>query len=126
MDYNPPYYSVHEDSPGQNTGVGCHALLLGIFPIQGSNPGLPHCRQILYHLSHQGSPVIHEGKNLFQPFSMNCDLYIGSFSLQKEAFSSLLIRNATIHTTADYRKHLTFAMITILYLPSSPLKCQKN
>ena len=39
----------------QNTGVGCHALLQGIFPTQGSNPGLPHCRQILYHLSHQGN-----------------------------------------------------------------------
>ena len=35
---------------------GCHALLQGIFPIQGSNPGLPYCRQILYSLSHQGSP----------------------------------------------------------------------
>ena len=34
--------SVHGDSPGKNTGVGCHALLLGIFPTQGSNPGLPH------------------------------------------------------------------------------------
>ena len=44
--------------PGKNTGMGCHALLQGIFPTQGSNPGLPHCRQILYHLSHQGSPVI--------------------------------------------------------------------
>ena len=40
------------DSPGQNTGVGCHALLQGIFPTQGSNPGLLHCRQILYSLSH--------------------------------------------------------------------------
>ena len=41
------------DFPGKNTGVSCHALLHGIFPTQGSNPGLPHCRQILYHLSHQ-------------------------------------------------------------------------
>ena len=39
------------------TGVGCHALLQGIFATQGSNPGLPHCRWILYHLSHQGSPI---------------------------------------------------------------------
>ena len=38
---------VHSDSPGKNTGVGCHALLQGIFPTQGSNPGLPHSRQIL-------------------------------------------------------------------------------
>jgi len=46
------------DSPGKNTGVGCHALLQGIFATQGYNPGLPHCRRILYHLSHQGSPLI--------------------------------------------------------------------
>ena len=40
----------------RNAGVGCHSLLQGIFPSQGLNPGLKHCRQILYHLSHQGSP----------------------------------------------------------------------
>ena len=54
MDCSPPSFSVHEDSPGKNTGAGCHALLWGIFPTQGSNPGLLHCRWILYHLSHQG------------------------------------------------------------------------
>ena len=42
------------DSPGKNTGVGCHALLQGIFPTREQNPGLPHCRQILYCLIHQG------------------------------------------------------------------------
>ena len=46
------------DSPGKNTGVGCHSLLQGIFQTQGSNPSLPHCRQILYHLSHQGRPCL--------------------------------------------------------------------
>ena len=55
-----PGSSVHEDSPGKHTRVGCHVLLQGIFPTQGSNPGLPHCRQLLYHLSHQGSPRILE------------------------------------------------------------------
>ena len=39
-----------------NTGVSCHALFQEIFPTQGSNPGLPHCRQTLYCLSYQGSP----------------------------------------------------------------------
>ena len=58
MDYSLPDSSVHGDSPGKNTGVGCHALLQGIFPTQGSNPGLPHCRQILYQLSYQGSPIM--------------------------------------------------------------------
>ena len=55
-DYSPPGSSVCGDFPGKNTRVGCHALLQWIFPTQGLNPGLPHCRQILYHLSHQGSP----------------------------------------------------------------------
>ena len=43
--------------PGKSTGVGCHFLLQVIFPTEGSNPGLPHCRQTIYCLSHQGSPV---------------------------------------------------------------------
>ena len=43
------------NSPGRNSGVGNHSLLQGILWTQGSNPGLPHCRQILYQLSHQGS-----------------------------------------------------------------------
>ena len=42
------------NSPGQNTGVGSLSLLQGIFPTQGSNAGLPHCRRILYQLSHEG------------------------------------------------------------------------
>ena len=49
---------VHGDSPGKNTGVGFHALLQGIVSTQGSNSGLPHCRCILYCLSHQESPRI--------------------------------------------------------------------
>ena len=44
------------NSPGQNTGVGSRSLLQGIFPTQGSNPGLTHCRRVLYQLSHKGSP----------------------------------------------------------------------
>ena len=57
MGSSPPGSSVHGDSPGKNTGVGCHALLHGVFLTQGSNPGLPHCWRILYFLSHQGSPA---------------------------------------------------------------------
>ena len=48
------------NSPGQNTGVDSLSLLQGIFPTQGMNSGLPHCRQILYQLSHKGSPSILE------------------------------------------------------------------
>ena len=55
VDCSPPGSSVHGYSPDKNAGVGCHAFLQGVFPTQGSNPGLLYCRQILYHLSHQGS-----------------------------------------------------------------------
>ena len=55
MDCSPSGSSVHGDSPGKNTGVGCHFLLQGIFLTQGLNPGLLHCRQMLYPLSHQES-----------------------------------------------------------------------
>ena len=60
LDCSPPGSSVHGNSPGKNTGVGCHALLQGIFLTQGSIPGLPHCRWILYQLSYKGSPRILE------------------------------------------------------------------
>ena len=49
VDCSPPGSSVHGDSPGKNTGGGCHALLQGIFPTQGSNPTLLLGRWILYH-----------------------------------------------------------------------------
>ena len=54
-DCTPPDSSVHWNSPGKKTGVGWHALLQRIFPTQESNPRLPHCRWILYHLRHQES-----------------------------------------------------------------------
>ena len=51
--------------------MGCHSLLPGVFPTQGSNPGPQHCRQILYHLSHQGSPhYMKKGK-----FKAMCELF---------------------------------------------------
>ena len=59
VDWSPPGSSVRGDSPGKHTVVGGHALLQRIFPTQGSNPDLPHCRWILYHLSHQRSPYMY-------------------------------------------------------------------
>ena len=52
--YSLPVSSIH-GTPGKNAGVGSHSLFQGIFPIQGPKVGLLYCRQILYHLSHQGS-----------------------------------------------------------------------
>ena len=60
MDCSLPDSSMHGDSPGKTTGVGCCVLLPAVFQTQGSNPGLPHCRQVLYHLRYQGSPRILE------------------------------------------------------------------
>ena len=51
---SPSGSSVYGDSPGKNTGVGCHFLFQGIFPTQGLNPSLLHCRRIPHHPGHQG------------------------------------------------------------------------
>ena len=58
IDCSTPGFSFHGNSPGKNTGVGCHTFLQGIFPTQGLNPGLLHCRWILYHQSHQKSQYL--------------------------------------------------------------------
>ena len=72
-DFLPPHglYSPW-NSPGQNTGAGSLSLLQGIFPTQGLNPGLLHCRWILYQLSHKGSPSILEW--VAYPFSSGSSL----------------------------------------------------
>ena len=57
MDCNPARLHGPWKSSGKNTEVGSHSLLQGIFPTQGLNLGLLHCRQFLYHLNHQGSPL---------------------------------------------------------------------
>ena len=56
MDCSLPDSSVHRDSLGKNTGVGCHALLQRLFPTHGLNPGLPDCEWILYCLESSGKP----------------------------------------------------------------------
>ena len=87
----PPGSSVHGDSLGKNTGVGCHALLQKIFPAQGSNPGLLHCRWILYWLSHQGSPRILEW--VAYPYCrdlLNLGTELGSPALQVDSLSAEL------------------------------------
>ena len=69
------------NSLGRNTTVGCHSLLQGSFPTQGLNPGLLHCRQILYPLSHQGRPFFtglgfKQVLILFSPSTLNSELKI--------------------------------------------------
>ena len=57
------------NSPGKNTGMGSHSLLQRIFPTQGLKLGLPHCRQVLYHLSHQFSSVVQSCPTLCNPMN---------------------------------------------------------
>ena len=64
MDYRPPVFSGHGILQAR-TWVGCYSLLQGIFPTQESSPSLLHCRQILYHLSHQGSWWFKAGRAQF-------------------------------------------------------------
>ena len=83
MDHSPPGSSVHEASPGKNTGVGCHALLpQGIFPTQRLNPGLQYHRQILHHLGPVGKPDWRELENEAH-FSV-----LGLFSTQNNSDNS--------------------------------------
>ena len=74
MACSPPGSSVHGIFPGKNTGVGCHFLLWEIFPTQGLNLGLLHCRQTLYCLSHQGRyaciPLFKPGKIMTHLFNL--------------------------------------------------------
>ena len=69
-----PCSFVRGDSLGKNIGVGCHALLQGIFPSQGSSPSFPHCRQILYHLSHHRSSDKRDSTS-FRSTAVFCSLF---------------------------------------------------
>ena len=103
MHCSPPGSSVHGDSPGKNTGVSCHALLQGIFPTRGSNPGLPHCRWILYQPSHQGSPIITRllcpwdfpGKNT----GVDCHFLLPCMKVKSEYFGHLVGRADSLEKT---------------------------
>ena len=89
MNCSLPGSSVYGDCPGKNTGVGCHVLLQEILPTQVSNPGLVHCRQILGHLSHEGSPRIL--KWVVYPFSRD-GLRLGFPELQADSLPHELPR----------------------------------
>ena len=105
MDCSLPGSFVHEDSLGKNSGVGCHALLQGTFPTQGSNPGLLHCRKILYHLrDHQPSPQMDKDELIYQHTSLN--------PREKEDLSSHLITQ-----NSYFDKRVTRIQMSAFYWP---------
>ena len=102
------------NSLGQNTGVGSRPLLQGIFPTQGLNPGLPHCRWILYQLSHQGSPRILKWiAYLFSSGSSWPRIDPGSPALQTDSLLAEL-PGKPLRCLVDMSKELIF----IIYFPS--------
>ena len=112
MDCSLPGSSVHGDSPGKNTGVGCHAFLQGVFPTQVSKPGPPHCRWILCKLSHQGSPRTLEW--VAYPFSRGSSHsrnWTGFFCIAGRFFTSWVPREAHIYV------HIySYWVIWVLYI----------
>ena len=106
MDCCLPGAFVHGDSPGKNTGVGSHAFLQGIFPTQGFNPGLSHCRWILYHLSHQGSPKywaslsLHQWNFLSQELNwilLHCRWILTNWATREAAYSMTVPYSMTVY-----------------------------
>ena len=99
MDCSLPGSFMYGDSPGKNTGVGSLSILLEIFPTQELNQGLPHCRQILYQLSYQGSPSVSTDTPKY-PFS---SLSVGKLSFSViPGLSFLLLIEKYLSSRLDY------------------------
>ena len=91
MDCSPPGSSVHGGSPGKNTGLGCCALLQGIFPTQGSTPGLPHRRQIVYVWATREAQEYWMGWSIHSPGDLpNPGIEPGSPALQVDSLPAQL------------------------------------
>ena len=125
------------NSPGQNNGVGSCSLLQGIFPIQGSNPCLPHCRQILYQLSHKGSPDLckdeikkHKvgAQQLLVPFSLCCEITISNPSIHRIVLS--VRRHSHIHVGVYHSIHSNHPccsnMVDILLTQGNESSCSPS
>ena len=114
------------NSPGHNSGVGSLSLLQGIFPTQGSNPGLPHCRWILYQLSHKGSPTI---CTTFNSSTKSIYLYIIRLNLTciYIIFSHIQIPHSTLYHFKRFLYHLNLVELKnrknswIIYVTASSL-----
>ena len=91
MDYSPPGSSVHGDSPGKNIGTGCHVLLQGIFPTQGSNPGLPRIFWNREYNRIKGYFYLHRNNNAVKNSisTSNLLLILSGFTIEEFHFFNL-------------------------------------
>ena len=118
MDCSLPGSSVHGNSTGKNTAVGCHAHLQGIFPTQGSKPDLPHCSQILYHLNHQGSPRILEW--VAYPFSRRLSWprnLTGESHIESIFFNSWYTEEVLNHLSVQFSSVQSLSRVQLLATP---------
>ena len=113
MNCSLPGSSVHRDSPGKNTGVGCHFLLQGIFLTQESNPGLLHCRQILCQLSYKGSPLASIQFSSAQMFSITTEYLVQHFYFHLSVSPNL---NCFSCKPSEVRSWFLFLLIQSDYL----------
>ena len=102
-----PGSSVYGDSPGEKTRMCCHVLLQGILLTQGSNPGLPHCRRILYRPNHQTSTKLlgREVPTLLSRITQHCLIFCvdtQGFNINNSSF----IASNTVRHTAHSRSSL--------------------
>ena len=102
------------NSPGQNTGVGSLSLLQKIFPTQGLNPGLLHCRRILYQLSYQGSPLV--------PLESHITSLSSSFFHSHATLLWVLLYLAELLASINILIHPQFSSVT----QSCPTLCDKG
>ena len=116
------------NSLGQNTGAGSLYLLQGIFPTQGSNSGLLHCRRTPYQLSHQGSPSILEWEPIPSPEELpDPGVKPWSLALQVDYLPAELL-GKTCYTLSNFQiyKELFLIIVTMLYITPPELFCLKT
>ena len=101
------------NSPGKNTGVGRHFLLQRIFPTQGSNLGLLHCKQILYCLSHQGSPFVLIPNLLSLNILSNNNRRLPKTSILYSNLSTSLLNQLTVPSTNAKKKDFQYKIVKI-------------
>ena len=128
MDCSLPDSSVHGDSPGKNTRVGCHDLLQGIFPTQGLNPGLLHCRHILYCLNTREAQEYWSGQPVPSPGEL-LDLGIepGSPALQVDSLPAKLPRKPAyviLDKKIDKSNYIELSDYSLCFFPSYCLSIQ--
>ena len=112
-------------SPGLNTGMGSPSLLQGVFPTQGSNPGLPYCGQILYHLSHKGSPRILEcSLSLLQQIFPTQESNRGLLHCSWIFFYQLSYQESLRPVSS--KNHITESYVSALFHMQSSFPCGNN